>query len=132
MNHTKLVLPSNQKFGFFFALVFSLLSIYFFFSENIFWSYIFGIPALILIIITPINADILSPLNKLWFNFGLLLGKIVSPIIMGLIFFGIFTPIAIFFRLIGRDELHLKYKKKSTYWIKRDKLNRSESFTQQF
>ena len=132
MNHSKLVLPSNQKFGFFSLLVFHYLAFIIFFSENIFWSYIFGIPALILIMITSINADILFPLNKLWSNFGLLVRKIVSPIIMGLIFFGIFTPIAIFFRLIGRDELHLKYKKQSTHWIKRDTLNRSEPFKQQF
>ena len=132
MNHSKIILPSNRKFGLFFSLVFSLVSFYFFYLENNFWFYIFGLLALVFIIITLISSDSLGPLNKLWFKFGLLLGKIVSPVVMGLIFFGIFTPIAIFMRLIGRDELRLKFKNQSTHWIKRKSSNLTESFKRQF
>ncbi len=82
--------------------------------------------------ITIINADVLFPLNKLWIKFGILLGIIVNPIIMGIIFFGIFTPIAILMRLSGRDELRLRLKKKKTYWINRKTLNRFDSFKKQF
>ena len=132
MNNSKINLPSNRKFGLFFSFVFSLVSFYFFYSENNFWFYIFVLLALFFIIVTLINNDFLAPLNKLWFKFGLLLGKIVSPVVMGLIFFGIFTPIAIFMRLIGRDELRLKYKNQSTHWIKRKSSNLTESFKRQF
>ena len=132
MNHSKIILPSNRKFGLFFSVVFSLIASYFFYLENNFWFYIFGLLALVFIIITLINNDFLGPLNKLWFKFGLLLGKIVSPVVMGLIFFGIFTPIAIFMRLIGRDELRLKFKNQSTHWIKRKTSNQSEFFKRQF
>jgi len=132
MNNPMINLPSNQKFGLFFSVVFSLVSSYFFYLENNFWFYIFGLMALVFIIITLINNDLLGPLNKLWFKFGLLLAKIVSPVVMGSIFFVIFTPIAIFMRLIGRDELRLKFKNQSTYWIKRKSSNPHECFKRQF
>jgi hypothetical protein len=65
-------------------------------------------------------------------KFGVLLGMIVSPIIMGIIYFGIFTPIAIIMRLSGRDELRLRLKKQKTYWINRKTLNEVDSFKKQF
>ena len=65
-------------------------------------------------------------------SFGFLLGIIVSPIIMGLIFFGIFTPIAILMRLFGRDELRLRFKKQSSHWVIKDNDLQSETFKQQF
>ena len=74
--------------------------------------YILGAIFGIFLIITITNADALLPLNKLWMKFGILLGMIISPIIMGIIFFVIFTPIAILMRLSGRDELRLRFKKK--------------------
>lgn len=132
MHNSKITLPSNRKFGLFFSVVFSIVSSYFFYLKNNLWFYIFGLLALVFIIITLINNDFLGPLNKLWFKFGLLLGKVVSPIVLGLIFFGIFTPIAIFMRLIGRDELRLKYKNQLTYWIKRKTSNQSTFFKRQF
>ena len=79
-----------------------------------------------------INPKILLPLNKLWMKIGILLGMIVSPIIMGLIFFGIFTPIAFFMRLFGRDELRLRFKKKETHWISRNNFNVFDFFNKQF
>jgi hypothetical protein len=61
----------------------------------------------------------LTPLNKLWFRFGLLLGKIVSPLIMGIIFFFVVTPTAFIMRIIGKDLLNLKFNNKKTYWIEK-------------
>ena len=66
---------------------------------------------------TVIKAETLLPLNKLWVHFGLLLGMIVSPIVLGFIFFGIFAPISIVTRLFGRDELRLRFKKKTSHWV---------------
>ena len=68
-----------------------------------------------------LNSKILTPLNKLWFRFGLFLGKIISPIIMGVIFFLVVTPIGLLMRFFGKDVLNLKLnKKKSSYWIEKN------------
>ena len=94
--------------------------------------YILGLLCGILLITTIANPKVLLPLNKLWMKFGILLGMIVSPILMGIIFFGIFTPIAMIMRLLGRDELRLRFKKKKTHWINRKALNVLDSFKKQF
>jgi len=125
-------LPSNRKFGFFFAFVFAVAAAYFFNSTNMIWAYIFAIASLIFLFVTVAKADILLPLNKLWMRFGLLLGMIVSPIVLGVIFFGLFTPIAFFMRLSGRDELRLKFTQKASHWISRGEPIKSESFKNQF
>ena len=69
------------------------------------------------------NAKLLTPLNKLWFKFGMILGAIIAPIVMGVVFFLVITPIGLTMRIMGKDILRKRYdKKKETYWIKRDKL----------
>ena len=75
--------------------------------------------AIIFFILGLINSKVLTPLNKLWFKFGLLLGKIVSPLIMGIIFFFVVTPTAFIMRIIGKDLLNLKFNNKKTYWIEK-------------
>ena len=132
MKFSDIELPSNRKFGFFFTFVLALATAYFFNSTNEMWAYIFAIASLIFLVVTGAKADILLPLNKLWMRFGLLLGMIVSPIVLGIIFFGLFTPIAFFMRLSGRDELRLKLSKKASHWISRSEPLKSESFKQQF
>ena len=72
------------------------------------------------------------PLNKLWMRFGLLLGMIVSPIVLGVVFFVVFTPIAFVMRLSGRDQLRLKFRERQSYWIKRDASVLADSFKNQF
>jgi hypothetical protein len=128
---SEIELPSNRKFGFFFTFVFAAAA-YFYYSTNVAWAYVFVAAALAFLLVTLIKSDALLPLNKLWMRFGLLLGMIVSPIVLGVIFFGLFTPIAILMRLSGRDELHLKYAQKVSHWISRDQPIKSESFKQQF
>lgn len=132
MNFSEVKLPSNRKFGFFFAAILLLASSYLYYVDNKVMVYIFGVICGIFLIVTIINADALLPLNKLWMKFGILLGKIVSPIIMGIIFFGIFTPIAILMRLSGRDELRLRFKKKKTHWINRKNIKEFDTFKKQF
>jgi len=93
---------------------------------------VFSAAALVVLLVTLIKSDALLPLNKLWMRFGLLFGMIVSPIILGVIFFGLFTPIAMLMRLSGRDELRLKYAQKASHWISRGEPIKSESFKHQF
>ena len=132
MKFSEIELPSNRKFGVFFTFVCALAAIYFYISANITWTYVFIVATLAFMLVTLIKSDALLPLNKLWMQLGLLLGMIVSPIVLGVIFFGLFTPIAILTRLSGRDELRLKYAQKASHWISRSEPIKSESFKHQF
>ena len=87
---------------------------------------------IIFLLITLIKAEILKPLNRMWMFLGMSLGIIVSPIIMGIIFFLIFTPIGVLMRIFGRDELHLQQKHKSSYWINREDNDQLNSLKFQF
>ena len=110
---------SNRSFGLVFFVVFFLIATYPLLSkgEVRLWSLFISIIFLILGIL---NSKILSPLNKIWFKFGIFLGKIVSPLIMGLIFFVVVTPIGILMRFLNKDLLNLKFNKNSTYWIEKN------------
>lgn len=132
MLQANLVLPSNRKFGFFFTGVFCIVSIYFYFKGTILFTYSFGLLSLITLIITIFKSNILLPFNKLWMKFGLFLGMIISPILLGLIFFIFITPIALIIRLLRRDELNLTFEKRNSYWIKRQSSNDSKNFKHQF
>jgi len=111
-------ISSNRSFGIVFFIVFLLIAIYPLINndELRIWSLII---AIIFLILGLINSKVLTPLNKLWFKFGLLLGKIVSPPIMGIIFFLVVTPTALIMRMIGKDLLNLKFNNKKSYWIKK-------------
>ena len=132
MKFSDIELPSNRKFGFFFTFIFAMTSAYFHYSTSVTWTYIFTAVALVSLLVTLIKSDALLPLNKLWMRFGFLLGRIISPLVLGVIFFGLFTPIATLMRLSGRDELRLKLSNKSSHWISRSELIKSESFKNQF
>ena len=125
-------LPSNKKFGLFFTFIFSIAAAYFYISNDFSWAYAFGTASLIFLFFTVVKDDILLPLNKLWMRFGLLIGMIVSPIVLGIIFFGLFTPIATLMRLSGRDELRLNVSQKASHWISRSEPIKSDSFKHQF
>jgi len=81
------------------------------------WSIIIS---LIFLVLGLLNSKILTPLNKLWFKIGILLGKIVSPLIMGIIFFLVVTPIGLIIRFFGKDVLNLKYNNNKSYWIEKN------------
>lgn len=132
MKFSEIELPSNKKFGLFFTFLFLLATAYFYYKSYIVWAYVFVSAASIFLLITLIKSDALLPLNKLWMRFGLLLGMIISPIVLGFIFFGLFTPIAILMRLCGRDEMRLKFLQKTSHWIARGETIKPESFKNQF
>ncbi len=132
MKFSEIELPSNKKFGFFFTFIFAAAAAYFYNSENMTWSLVFVAISFIFLLITMISDSLLLPLNKLWMRFGFLLGMIISPLVLGLIFFGLFTPIATLMRLSGRDQLRLKFYNKSSHWILRSDPIKSESFKNQF
>ena len=118
-----LPLPSNKKFGLFFSFVFFLLTAYFVNSGFSSLFYVFGFLSILFLLLALIRPLLLKPLNHFWMSFGLLLGKIVNPIVMGVIFFGLFTPLSLFFKFVGRDVLKLKVKKEYSYWLNRDFTN---------
>ena len=116
---TEIKLGSNRSFGIVFFIVFLLIGFYPLFNQEDLriWSLIISAVFLILGIL---DSKILTPLNKIWFKFGILLGKIISPIIMGVIFFLIVTPIGIFMRILGKDLINLKFEKNTkSYWIEK-------------
>ena len=114
-------LPTNKNFGTVFFLVFLIISLFpLLNNENIrIWSIII---ALIFLVLGLLNSKILTPLNKIWFRFGIILGNFVSPIIMGIVFFTIVTPTSLIMRVLGKNLLNLKKGNKKTYWIERSKI----------
>ena len=112
-------ISSNRNFGIVFFVVFLLIALYPLISngEIRIWSIIIS---LIFLVLGLLNSKILSPLNKLWFKFGLFLGKIISPLIMGIIFFLVVTPIALIMKLLSKDVLNLKYNTNRSYWIEKN------------
>ena len=112
-------ISSNRSFGIVFFVVFLLVALYPLINgeELRIWSLIISI---IFLILGLLNSKILTLLNKTWFKFGIFLGKIVSPLIMGIIFFLVVTPIGLIMRLLGKDVLNLKYNKSKSYWIKKN------------
>jgi len=112
---------SNRSFGIVFFVVFILIGFYPLLNDgnlNII-SILIGIIFLILGIL---NSRFLTPLNKIWFKFGIFLGQIISPIVMGIIFFLVVTPIAFIMRVLGKDILKLKKNTDNSYWIKKTDL----------
>ncbi len=116
MNDIKI--SSNRSFGLVFFVVFLLISIYpLLYGQNFrFWLLIV---AIIFLALGLLNSKILTPLNKIWFKFGLLLGSIVSPIIMSIIFFFVVTPISFVMKILGKDILNLKRNNNNTYWVEK-------------
>jgi len=113
-------ISSNRSFGILFSIVFAIIA---------FWPTINGNPlrlwsipiSVIFLVLGLLNSKLLNPLNIVWVKFGELLGRIIAPIVMAIIYFIIVTPIGLFMRLIGKDLLNLKFSKANTYWIKREK-----------
>ena len=118
MKNNEIKISSNRSFGVVFFIVFLLISLYpiSYSGEIRIWSFIIS---LIFLILGLINSKILTPLNKLWFKFGIFLGKIVSPIIMGIIFFLVVTPIGLIMKTLRKDVLNLKYNTNKSYWIEK-------------
>ena len=114
------VLPLNRNFGFFFALIFLLISgltaVYGYKSYVVYFWFITSAVTYLIAVIYP---SILTPFNKLWMQLGFLMGKVINPLVLGFIFFLLITPVALICRLIGRDELRLKTIDADSFWIDR-------------
>lgn len=132
MGTSQVILPSNKRFGLFFSVIFLLGSIYFHVSQHIAYTAMLGTLSLLFFLLSLFRPDALLPLNKLWMQFGLMLGNIVSPIVLGILFFGLITPIAIFLRIFGRDELKLRAHTGMSRWIEPDADAEPQSFKNQF
>tara|TARA_Y100000591_G_C21393993_1_gene479582 strand:- start:160 stop:528 length:369 start_codon:yes stop_codon:yes gene_type:complete len=113
-------MSSNRSFGILFFIVFLGIGLWPLKNNND-PNYIFLGLSSIFLILGIINSKLLNPLNKAWVKFGEILGMIIAPIVMGLVYFIILTPISLLVRLSGKDLLKLKKNKNSTYWIKREK-----------
>ena len=120
----KIKLPTNRNFGIVFSIVFLIIALWPLLKQNDLrlWSlYISGI----FFILGLLNSKLLLPLNKIWFKFGILLGSIIAPIIMGIVFFLVVTPTGLIMKLFRKDLLNLKKNKKETYWLDKDNSNSS-------
>ena len=112
---------SNRSFGILFFIVFLVIGLWPIINQNDPNIYLILI-SIIFLILGLLNAKILSPLNLIWIKIGELLGKIIAPIVMAIIYFIILTPISLIVRLFGKDLLGLKFTKQiKTYWINRKK-----------
>ena len=116
----KIKISTNRNFGLVFFIIFVIVSLWPLTYEGPIriWTVIIS---LVFLILGLMNSKLLTPLNKLWFKFGTILGVIVVPVVMGVVFFLVVTPIGLVMKIMGRDLLNKKYdKKKRTYWIRRD------------
>jgi|TARA_B110000003_G_scaffold265036_1_gene290445 hypothetical protein len=118
MNKNNIKISSNKSFGIVFFILFLIISIYPLINgENLrIWSLIISI---IFLVLGLLNSKVLTPLNKLWFKFGILLGNIVAPIVMAFVFYLVVTPISLIMKILKKDILNLKNNKNNSYWIKR-------------
>ena len=121
MKKNNIKISTNKSFGIVFFIFFFIIAIFPLLEDkNIrVWSLTISI---IFLILGLLNSSILTPLNKLWFKFGILLGNFFSPIIMFIIFFTIVTPTSLIMKLFGKNLLNLKKSNKSTYWIERSDI----------
>ena len=123
MEKASVKISSNRSFGLLFFIVFLAISLWPLKSQEDLrlWAFIL---ALIFFVLGILNSKFLTPLNKLWMKFGIFLGSIISPFVMGVVFFMVVTPIGLIMRFLGKDLLRIKKSKfVSTYWISREKQN---------
>ena len=115
----KIKISSNRSFGIVFFIVFFLIAIYPLINQEgiRYWSILISI---IFLILGLFNSRILTPLNRLWFKFGIFLGRIVTPLIMAIIFFLVVTPIGVLMRAIKKDLINLKFNTNKSYWISKE------------
>jgi len=133
MDNNNVEIPSNRKFGLFFTLVFSIATFYFYIKVNSHALIVFLNLSLLTLFVTIIKDDILLPFNKLWMRIGIVIGTIISPFVMGIIFVILFVPLSLLMKLFGRDELRLDFINKKTHWKKRNpKVDKLNSFKNQF
>ena len=125
----KIKIGSNRNFGIIFSIFFLIIALWPI-KNNMdirYWAFFISITFLLLGIL---NSKLLTPLNKIWFKFGIFLGNFIAPLIMGFVFFFVVTPISILLKIFKKDVLSLKKSNKATYWKK--KSNYDTSMRNQF
>ena len=129
MKNNDIKIGSNKSFGIVFFIVFLIIALYPMLKgqDLRLWSLIISF---IFLILGMINSSILNPLNKIWFKFGILLGNIISPIVMAIVFFGVVLPTGIMMKILRKDLIALKKNNKNTYWI--EKKSQMTSMKNQF
>ena len=126
-------LPSNRKFGFLFGTILFAAGMYSALYLNVLWTIVLVSLAFLFILLALVVPNWLTPLNRLWFQLGFLLGRVVNPIVLGLIFFIFITPVAIITKLFGRDELLIHNRTVASYWLERKPIGpKPESYKNQF
>ena len=121
MKDSNIKIGTNKSFGIVFFIFFLIVAIFPLYKDGNIrtWSLVISI---IFLILGLLNSKILTPLNTIWFKFGILLGSFVSPIVMGIVFFAIVTPTSLIMRVLGKNLLNLKKSNKKTYWIEISKI----------
>ena len=133
MSKNQLVLPSNRKFGLVFTIFFSILGYVLLIVYETHAGFVAVLLAVTFAILSFFAEDKLLPINKAWMQFGLFLGRFINPLVLGLIFFILISPIAILTRIFGRDELRISKGIRDTYWRDRSPPGPdSSSFKNQF
>ena len=124
MNFKDIKISSNRNFGIVFFVVFLIIALWPLLSQNEIrtWSLVISI---IFLVLGFFNSKILTPFNKLWFKFGILLGNIIAPIVMGLVFFFVVTPTGIIMKILKKDLISLKKNNDKTYWIEKKEIKTS-------
>tara|TARA_B100001750_G_C15496882_1_gene594779 strand:+ start:980 stop:1381 length:402 start_codon:yes stop_codon:yes gene_type:complete len=126
-------IPSNRQFGFFFSVIFGIASLYFAIKATAIWSLVCGVLCLATFITTVVASNRLRPANLAWYKISILLSKVVNPVVLGIIFFVLITPVALIIRFAGRDELQLKLHRQSSLWKHRLPIEHKRStFNNQF
>jgi hypothetical protein len=124
MKNNKIKIGSNRSFGIIFSVVFLIIAIWPLLStsEIRYWSLVISV---IFLILGLIKSKILTPLNKIWFKIGITLGNLISPLVMGIVFFLVLTPTSIIMKILGKDLLNLKKNNNKSYWIEKNKQRTS-------
>ena len=132
LNKSKIKISSNRSFGIVFFTVFIIIGLWHLLNDNQIrvWSILIGT---IFLVLGLMKSNLLTPLNKIWFKFGLILGSIISPIVMGLVFFMIVTPTSYLMKLLNKDLLNNKFdEKRNSYWINKSDEKNKSTMKQQF
>ena len=130
-SNNAILMPSNRKFGWLFTAIFAIVFIYFQYHHSTWLAIVSLTFSGFFALITIFYPSALSPLNRAWFALSLFLGKIVSPIVLSVIFFVLIVPVALVTRLFGRDILLLKKRQVSSYWVDKEPIE-PDSFKNQF
>ena len=124
MKYENIKIGSNRSFGIVFFVVFLFIGLWPILTDNQLriWSIVIS---LIFLILGVFNSKILTPLNKVWFRFGIFLGNFVAPIIMGIVFFLVVTPTGLIMKLFRKDLINLRKNNSDTYWIEKKDIKSS-------